>query len=133
MAWWVDAPGVYVFMPRGGQLLANDCRKVADMFSFANLERRFPGNGKLYFLFNFINGNNYESEARVAMTNWGREISKERFGEALVELSDDTPALVRMGVSSAAAALAIVGRKVSVVTLTGHPIASRVAVIPSLR
>ncbi len=130
MAWWVDAPGVYVFLPKPGQLLADDSRKLMEMFSFENLQTRFLEAEKFYFLLNFVNGDSYESDARVAMTEWGRSIEKSHFGEALVELNDDTPALVRMGVSSAAAALAIVGRKVSVVpSLSAYCDAHNIAVV----
>lgn len=130
LAWWVNAPGVYVFLPKAGLLLADDCRKMIDVFSFEKMRTRFPDAERFFFLLNFVNGNHYESDARVAMTDWGRSIAKEKYGESLVELNDDTPALVRMGVSSAAAALAIIGRKVSVVpSLSAYCDAHNIAVV----
>lgn len=131
IAWWVNAPGIYAFVPRKARVLSEDCQRMTDAFCLRNVERQFPGSSKLRFLFNLRNSTGYESEARVAITNWGRSFPSERFGESLNELSESTPAIVRMGVAAGAAALAVLGRKVTVISsLDDYCDAHAIAVVP---
>lgn len=114
-AWWVDRPGMLTFVPARGKLMHKDCLALIKHFSFPRICEKFPNAEKLYFLHHFGNGDGYETQARIAMVEWGKTIPHRINGGAEIQISSTASALVRMGLATAGTALAMTGRRLDVV------------------